>query len=80
VSIPGDEPPNYGIHCVGTPSFTNQWLTLPQCISPSDIQMQPRSEVGVDSAVKQTMLAARQGIPRSKEVPVGAPAGRVALA
>jgi hypothetical protein len=67
----------YGTHTVGTPLAVNQWFTLPQCITPSAMQMQPRSDVGVDSAVKQTILGARQDAPFSETAPAGAVEGGV---
>ena len=68
-----------GVHSVGTPLFVNQWLTLPQCIKPSASQMQPRSEAGVESAVKHTSDVSLHGRPRSDIAPSGAVEGTDAV-
>jgi len=69
----------YGIHSVAVASFTNQWLTLPQCMRPSASQMQPRSETGVESAVKHTSDVSLHGRPRSDIAPSGAVEGTEAV-
>ena len=38
-------------------------------MTPSSLQMQPRSEVGVESSVKHTIPAARHGRPRREIAP-----------
>ena len=60
--------------------FVNQKFTEPQCMIPSDSQMQPRWLLGVDSAVKHTVLTRVQGTPLSEIEPAGAVGGGVVAA
>lgn len=62
------------------PVNVNQSWTDPQCMVVSDMQMQPRGELGVDSAVKHTALIFAHGTPLSDTLPGGAVAGTVVVA
>jgi hypothetical protein len=67
------------LYGVGTPLLMNQWLTTPQCKRASDMQMQPRSLLETESAVKQTTLVLAHGAPFSEMEPAGAAAGTVTV-
>jgi hypothetical protein len=65
---------------VSPPLNVNQPFTEPQCMIPSAMQMQPRCELAVFSAVKQTALVLVQATPFSDTLPAGAAAGGIVAA
>jgi hypothetical protein len=65
---------------VSPPVKVNQSWTDPQCMVWSNMQMQPRGELGVDSAVKHTAFISVHGTPLSDTLPGGAVDGTVVAA